>query len=122
VSTYRTNVRVDDGTLYTARPLTAPEKVADMIDSLIYQVTEVASVGGDVLTVDLTIETAQDSGTPIGDGVVGTSSAPLPGGRRAEDDVDPGDGTPYLTEPASLADDDGELDQPAPGPAVAGQQ
>jgi hypothetical protein len=119
VSTYRASVRVENGTLYTARPVTAGAAVGELLDHAVLVASQAA---GEVLTIDVTVETAEDSGTPLADGVVGTSSAPLPGGRRAEDDVDPDDGTPYLTEPASLADDGGELDQPAPGPAVAGQQ
>jgi hypothetical protein len=101
VSTYRATVRVEGGMLHTARPLTAPEEVSDLVDSVVYNVQ---SAGGGALTsVEVTVETSTDSGTPLGDSIAGTSSQPLPAA-----DVDPDDGTPYLTEPASLADDDGE--------------
>lgn len=87
MTTYRTTVRVDDGMLHTSRPLLAPEKVADMIDSLVYGVTEVASVGGDVLSVELVIETAAMSEHPIGDSVAGTSSTPLLSALDDDEDV-----------------------------------
>lgn len=76
MSTFRAQVRVDDGMLQTSRPLTAPEQVADMIESVIYSMREAA--GGDVLSVDVTIETRGSSDTPVGDSVAGTSSEPLP--------------------------------------------
>jgi hypothetical protein len=92
VSTYRASVHVDDDDmLHTSRPLNAPEKVAEVIDSVLYDVQNAA---GSLRRVEVTVETAFDSGTPIGDGISGTSSEPLPSGRRA-DDVDEGPATPF---------------------------
>jgi hypothetical protein len=76
VSTYTASVRVEGGMLHTSRPLTAPEPVGDMIDRVVYDMTqtEVAAV---VTSVELVVETAGESETPIGDSVQGTSSTPL---------------------------------------------
>jgi len=82
VTTFRASVRVDDGTLHTSRPLTAPERVADLIDDI------AAQVGGDVLSIDVTVETVGESDTPIGDSVVGTSSTPLVAAELLDDDDD----------------------------------
>jgi hypothetical protein len=88
VTTYRARVSVDDGTLHTSRPLTAPEVVSDMIDSVVYTVREDGARVG-VTGVELTFETAGESQTPIGDTIVGTSATPLPGAHEAaDDDVD----------------------------------
>src|SRR4051794_36447470 len=81
MSTFRASVRVDDGMLHTARPLTAPDKVTELVDSVLYAV---ANGDGSVTSVDLTVDTVEESGTPIGDSSVGTSSQPLP----AVDDLD----------------------------------
>jgi hypothetical protein len=85
VTTFRASVRVDDGTLHTSRPLTAPEKVADLIDSVIYNIA--SGDGGDVQSVDVTVETSGESDTPIGDSISGTSSTPL--AATIEDDDEP---------------------------------
>ena len=82
MTTFRASVRVDDGTLHTSRPLTAPERVADLIDDI------AAQVGGDVLSIDVTVETVGESDTPIGDSVVGTSSTPLVAAELLDDDDD----------------------------------
>jgi hypothetical protein len=76
VTTYRAQVRVDDGMLHTARPLTAPDEVSDVIESLVFSMRQAA--GGDVVAVDVTIETAGTSDTPVGDSVAATSSEPIP--------------------------------------------
>jgi hypothetical protein len=96
MTTFRATVRVDDGTLHVSRPLTAPERVGDMIDSLVYGVTD--SAGADVLSVELVVETPGESDTPIADGVVGTSSTPL--APPADDDVDDEDGISATLTPA----------------------
>jgi hypothetical protein len=75
VSTYRATVRIDDGTLTLARPLTAPDRVVSLIDSMVYDVTQ---PGADVTSIDLTIETGSESDTPVGDSITATSSEPLP--------------------------------------------
>jgi hypothetical protein len=98
VSTYRATVRVEDGMLHTARPLTAPEAVADMIDSLVYAMQDPER---GLLGVEVTVETSEESHTPIGDGVVGTSTTPLPASDDG-DDVDE-DGLPALTVPGGQA-------------------
>ena len=85
MSTYRATVSVEDGTLHVSRPLTAPERVTDLVDSVVWAVTEGA---GTLSTVELTFETHEDSGTPIGDSVSGTSSAPLLAAPSDEDDDD----------------------------------
>jgi hypothetical protein len=115
VSTYRASVRIKDGMLHTARPLTAPEEVSDLVDSVVYNVQ--SGGGGTLTSVEVTVQTSTDSGTPLGDSITGTSSQPLPAG-----DVDPDDGTPYLTDPASLAEDDDEDVAAVPSPSPAGQQ
>lgn len=89
MSTYRASVRVDGDTLTTARPLTAPDEVRDVVDSLVFTVTE---SGGKLTAVELTFETADESATPIGDDVVGTTSRPLveptPGTSSGDPDED----------------------------------
>jgi hypothetical protein len=75
MSTFRASVRVEGDTLHVSRPLTAPEKVADMIASLEYAFASGDAAGVD--SVDLTIETSAESETPIGDGITATSSTPL---------------------------------------------
>jgi hypothetical protein len=67
-------VRVDDDTLHTSRPLTAPNGVAAVVDS----VTEIlVSTGADLLSVELEFETSTDSDTPVGDSIAATSATPL---------------------------------------------
>lgn len=85
MSTYRAIVRVEDGMLHTSRPLTAPDPVREMIDSLEYAARDAGSSGD--LTVDLTVETPGESGTPIGDSVSGTSSTPLAAPDEDDDDL-----------------------------------
>ena len=108
MSTFRARVSVDDGTLHTARPLTAPPQVLRLLELV---GLDVADPDSEVTAVELVIETASESEHPIADSVVGTSSAPLPGGRRGED-VGPDDGTPYLSEPVSPIDDEDVADVP----------
>lgn len=83
MTTYRASVTVDDDTLHTARPLTAPDEVRDLVD---WTVDRVVESGGKLTRVELEFETAGESDTPIGDGVVGTSSTPLH--PDSEDEVD----------------------------------
>jgi len=82
MTTYEASVRVDDGTLTTSRPLTAPEEVADLIE---WTVDRVKDSGGLLTSVDLTFETSADSETPVGDGITATSTTPL-AARIDEDD------------------------------------
>lgn len=84
MSTYRASVRVDDGTLHTSRPITAPEQVTDLIDSLTYSVAR--GDVPDVVSVDLTVETSGQSDTPIADSIAGTSSTPLDGQHAEQPD------------------------------------
>ena len=78
MTTYRATVRVEDDTLHTSRPLTAPEQVGDMIDSLLYDMTkDGGGAAGGVVSVEFVIETAGESETPVGDSIAATSSAPL---------------------------------------------
>jgi hypothetical protein len=86
VSTYRASVRVDDGMLHTSRPLTAPEFVRDLVDSVVYDVTQ-PERAGQLLSVELVFETPDESSTPIGDSIAATSSTPL-AGQHADDDED----------------------------------
>lgn len=95
MSTYRATVRIEDGTLHTARPLTAPEHAADLIDSVVYSMQDPGRSGA-LQSVEVVIVTTEDSGTPIGDSVTGSSSTPLP-----DDDAD--DGLPTLTVPGGQA-------------------
>jgi hypothetical protein len=74
VSTYTASVRVDDGMLHTSRPLTAPEKVGDVIDAIVYDLRDGDSP---IVSVELIVETSDESQTPIGDSVQGTSSTPI---------------------------------------------
>jgi hypothetical protein len=79
VSTYNASVRVDGGTLHTSRPLTAPEVVADMFDSLVYDMARSdGPAASGVTSVEVTVETSGQSDTPIGDAAQGTTSTPLP--------------------------------------------
>jgi hypothetical protein len=72
--------------LHTSRPLLAPEPIAALIDGAVYA-TQAHS--GDIVNVELVVESATDSDTPLGDSIAGTSSTPLdPSGRRAGDDAD----------------------------------
>jgi hypothetical protein len=83
MSTFTAQVRVDDGMLHTSRPLTAPEQVSDLVDDLVYRMKEAA--GGDVVSVEVTIETSGASDTPIGDSIPATSADPLPAADAASD-------------------------------------
>lgn len=86
MSTFRAIVHVDDGTLHTSRPLTAPEKVADMFDSVVYDMAQPDGPHtSGVVSVELVVETSGESETPIGDSVAGTSSTPLAGPPPAVD-------------------------------------
>lgn len=75
MSTYRATVEVEGDTLHTSRPLTAPDQVVALIDSAVYAVTE---DGADLTRVELIIETATESESPIGDSITASSSTPLP--------------------------------------------
>jgi hypothetical protein len=77
MTTFSASVRVDDDMLHVSRPLTAPEAVADMIESLIYGMTSGGSSQAGVTSVEVVVETAGESDTPIADSVTGTSSTPL---------------------------------------------
>jgi hypothetical protein len=77
MSTFTAAARVDDGTLFVSRPLTAPEPVRDMIDALVFTLTDDATVG-EVLSFEVTFETAGESDTPVGDSIAATSSTPYP--------------------------------------------
>jgi hypothetical protein len=84
VSTYRAQVRVEDGTLHTARPLLAPEPVTEIVESVVYDMTnpDTGRAQRGVSSVELVIVTEDESETPIGDSSVGTVSEPL------DDDTD----------------------------------
>lgn len=74
MTSYRAQVRVEDGMLHTSRPLTAPDPVADMIDGVSYPLRDGDSP---IVSVEVVIETSTDSETPIGDSVSATSSTPI---------------------------------------------
>lgn len=74
MTTFTAAARVDDGTLFVSRPLTAPEPVRDAIDALVYGISEGSP--GEVLSFEVTFETP-DTGTAIGDSISATSSTPL---------------------------------------------
>jgi hypothetical protein len=86
MSTFRASVRVDDDTLTTSRPLTAPEQVGDLIDSAVYQMTDGGAAAAGVQSIELVVEVSGESETPIADSVSGTSSTPL--SAQSSDDVD----------------------------------
>jgi hypothetical protein len=89
VSNYRASVRVDDDTLHTSRPLTAPEQVSDLVESVMWAVRE---SGGRLTSVELEFATSDESDTPLADSVSGTSSTPLaPAGAAAPAGVSSGD-------------------------------
>lgn len=75
MSKYTARVEVAGDMLHTSRPLTAPDEVTSLIDSVEYAVRE---DGSDLAVVELSVETSGDSGTPIGDSVTTSSSQPLP--------------------------------------------
>jgi hypothetical protein len=77
MSTFRASVSVDDDTLTTSRPLTAPTEVGDMIDQAVYAMTDGGAAAAGVTSVELVVETSDESDTPIGDSISGTSSQPL---------------------------------------------
>jgi len=87
MSTFRARVQIDDGTLHTSRPLTAPEQVRDMIESVVYSMSE-STTAGEVLSVELEFETVGESDSPIGDSIAGTSSTPLAVPLDDDDEVD----------------------------------
>jgi hypothetical protein len=86
MSTYRARVSVDNGTLRTARPLTGPDSVRDLVDLV---VDRIVTSGEESLSVDLVIETPGESDTWIGDSIAATSSTPLPPHTADEDDDEP---------------------------------
>jgi hypothetical protein len=77
MSTFTAAARIDDGTLYVSRPLTAPEPVRDMIDALVYTLSDDEKLG-EVTSFEVTFETAGESDTPVGDSITGSSSMPYP--------------------------------------------
>lgn len=79
MSTYTASVRVEGGTLHTSRPLTAPDAVGGMFDSLVYDMSQPdGPTASGVTSVEFTVETSGQSDTPIGDAAQGTTSTPLP--------------------------------------------
>lgn len=74
MTTYSATVRVDGDMLHTSKPLTAPDEVGDMFDSVVYALT---SGRGGITSVELVVDVEGDSETPIGDSVQGTASTPL---------------------------------------------
>jgi hypothetical protein len=110
VSTYRAQVRVEDGTLHTARPLFAPDPVTELVESVVYDMVnpETGRAQRGILSVQLVVETDEESQTPIGDSSTGTVSAPLDdaGQHTADDDGDepapaaPSPVVPAMTVPA----------------------
>jgi hypothetical protein len=94
--------------MHTARPLTAPPAVVEVIDSVLH---DLANGDGTVRSVEVVVETREDSDTPLGDSIAGTSSEPLPAGRRADD------GNLLLPEgaPRVLDDDDEDVPTLTPG-------
>jgi hypothetical protein len=91
VSIYRATVRVEGGTLHTARPLTAPDEVRALVDSVVFAMTE----HGGLASVALEFETSTDSDTPVGDSIAATSSQPV--GTHHDDDG--GGGNPFDDQP-----------------------
>lgn len=93
MSTYRASVRVEDGTLHTSRPLFAPEPVTELVDSVVYDMTnpDTGRAARGVLSVELVVETDEESQTPIGDSSVGTVSEPLAADEDGEPDEDVAD-------------------------------
>jgi hypothetical protein len=89
VSTYRASVRVEDDVLHTSRPLTAPAHVQRLLETV---ALDVADPDTDVTGVELVVETAAESETPIADSIAGTSSTPLHA--AGDDDDDPAALTP----------------------------
>jgi hypothetical protein len=85
MSTFRASARVDGDTLHTERPLTAPPVVGELLDHAILVATQAS---GEVASVELTVETAGESETPIADGVTGQSSQPLPVPDSESEDVE----------------------------------
>lgn len=78
MSTFRARVAVDDDTLTTSRPLTAPEQVGDLIDSAVYAMTDGGAAAAGVTSIELVVEVSGESETPIADSISGTSSQPYP--------------------------------------------
>ncbi len=85
MSTYRASVEVGDGTLTVSRPLTAPERVVDLVDAVAYAARDARP--DDRVTVTFAIETADESDTPLADSIVGTSSRPLAGHGADDEDA-----------------------------------
>lgn len=88
MSNYTASVRVSDGMLHTSRPLTAPEPVQDLIESVLYAVRDSA---GAISEVTVEVGTPEESDTPIADSVGGTSSTPLAPPLGEDDDEDVAD-------------------------------
>lgn len=74
MTTYRASVHVDGGMLHTSRPMTAPDPVSELVESVLY---DVRNGDGTIGSVELVVETTGTSDTPLGDSVAGTSSTPL---------------------------------------------
>lgn len=85
MSHYSAHVEVADGTLHVSRPLTAPDAVDELVESLRYAVV---NSGGSIAVVTVEVETPDESQTPIGDSVPATSSSPLPADVDEPADVD----------------------------------
>lgn len=104
MSTYTASVRVEGGTLHTSRPLTAPDAVGGMFDSLVYDMSQPdGPTASGVTSVEFTVETSGQSDTPIGDAAQGTTSTPLP----PDPDLDgplPEPGEHAVPEPADTAE------------------
>jgi hypothetical protein len=78
VSTYTASVRIEDGMLHTSRPLTAPDAVGrDVRLGGVRHVPARRARDVGVVSVELAVDTSDESETPIGDSVRGTSSQPL---------------------------------------------
>lgn len=75
MSHYTARVEVDGGTLHQSRPLTAPDGVDDLVESVRYALV---NSGGQITAVSIEVDTADESQTPIGDSVPASSSEPLP--------------------------------------------
>jgi hypothetical protein len=86
MTTFRASIAVDEDTLTTSRPLTAPEAVADLFASVEYGVTDADRRGG-IVSVEVVVETSGESETPIGDSLSTTTSTPLPSAADDDDEV-----------------------------------
>lgn len=84
MSHYSARVEVAEGMLHVSRPLTAPDEVTDLVESLVYAVRD----GGAVTVAVLEVDTADESPTPIGDSVTATTSTPINSDEGLHADVD----------------------------------